>query len=56
MKAEWRSVLRDSGVQCVMIYGALMMLKWLVDNWDIHQQVNITPYPNMNSHYIFDLK
>ena len=41
MKAEWRSVSRDSGVQCVMIYGALMMLEWLVDNWDIHQQVNI---------------
>ena len=33
-----------NGVQCVMIPGALWMLKWLADNWVIYQQVELTSH------------
>lgn len=39
MKEGSKFVLRDSGAQCVIITGGLPMLKWLVDNWDMYQQV-----------------
>ena len=39
MKEELKSVLKDSGAQCVILTGVLLMLKWLVDNWDTYQQV-----------------
>ena len=39
MKEESRSVLKDSGALCVILTGVLLMLKWLVDNWDMYQQV-----------------
>ena len=39
MKEELKSVLKDSGAQCVILTGVQLMLKWLVDNWDMYQQV-----------------
>ena len=43
MTEEWRSVLRDSGVLCVMTSGAQQMLKWLADSSDINLQVTNIP-------------
>ena len=35
----WRSATMQSGAQCVMTSGALKMLKWCADSWDMNQQV-----------------
>ena len=32
----------DSGGQCVMITGTMMMHQWSVDNWGSKTQVNVT--------------
>ena len=34
MKEELKCAIMDSGVQCVMMLGVEMMLRWLVDSWD----------------------
>ena len=40
MKEEWRYVLEDSGEQCVMTHGTIVMLKLFVGNLDLDQQVS----------------
>ena len=32
-RVVWRSAIMQSGVQCVMISGVNLMLKWFADNW-----------------------
>jgi hypothetical protein len=35
----WRSATTTNGAQCVTTSGVLIMLKWLVDSWDLAPQV-----------------
>ena len=39
MRVAWKSALVQSGAQCVMTSGALLMLKWPVHSWDTQEQV-----------------
>ena len=40
MKEELKCATMDSGVQCVMMLGVEMMLRWLVDSWDFLRGVS----------------
>ena len=39
MREEWRFVWEDSGEQCVMTHGTILMLQWCADSLDSEQQV-----------------
>ena len=47
LKAEWKSVIKDNGALCVMIPGAILMLKLSADSLDIQQTVG-------HFHYVKD--
>ena len=36
MRVEWKCASMTSGGQCVMTCGAVSMLLWSVNSWDMH--------------------
>ena len=49
LKDELSSAGMRPGVPSVMVSGQPLMLMWLVDSWDLHQQVCILNFLGTNS-------
>ena len=53
-RAEWKCATTTSGGQCVMIPGAVLMLMWLADSWDMPVMVRAYNYNGVAQYIIQD--